>query len=172
MGISKIEEVAASQALAAHLMACIPPEAKIVAGYSPVRNEINVIPALEQLAVAGHTPCLPAVAAANAPLIFRKWQPKEAMELGMYGIPVPAISNTELTPDALLVPMLAFDAAGRRLGYGAGYYDRTIAALRARGRPLVIGVAYSQQRVDRVPAGEHDQTLDCIVTEKGVIHTA
>jgi len=101
----------------------------------------------------------------NVPLHFRKWWPQAPMKTGAYAIPVP--DNTELvTPDALIMPMLGFDQQGYRLGYGGGYFDRTLAALKPR--PLAIGVAFEILRLDSVHPQPHDIAMDFVVTEAGV----
>jgi len=112
---------------------------------------------------------LPCVTAPDAPLEFRAWAPGDALETGAYSIACPQPRAPVLTPDLVLVPLLAFDHMGRRLGYGGGYYDRTIAALRAAGDVQVVGLAYSAQRLTRVPSAAHDMRLDWIVTEHGAL---
>jgi len=140
-----------------------------VAGYAPIRDEIDVMPLLSALAARGHGCALPVVTGRERPLVFRAWAPGAALTEAAFGVGVPPSSSPEVTPDVVLVPMLAFDAACRRIGYGAGYYDRTLAGLRAGGTVLAIGIAYADQQVDEVPADEHDQILDMIVTERSVI---
>lgn len=143
--------------------------AKTVSIYFPMGSEIDTMPLVKALIAAGHRTALPVVAAPRQPLIFRLWSPGDALVDGGFGTSVPAADKAEVTPDVLFVPLLSYDADGYRLGYGGGFYDRTLAALRAEGAPVAVGVAYAAQRVDRVPRGPHDQRLDWIATEAGVV---
>lgn len=162
----------ASIALAKHLLEAAPREG-IVAGYYPVRGEIGLHEALAEFSERGHTLCLPVIKEKNQPLIFRRWRIDHPLELGHYNIRVPPESEPELVPDILIVPLAAFDAKGHRLGYGAGFYDQTIAALRqAQKHVTIIGAAYAAQQVANIPAEGHDEKLDMVVTEKGIIKTA
>ena len=147
------------------------PPAQVVAGYWPMPEEIDVRPLMTHLHLSGHVLVLPVVVGRGQPLIFRQWRPSIALDPGVYGIPVPGAEAPELTPGVLLVPLLAFDDEARRLGYGAGYYDRTLAALRAGGDILAIGAAYAAQRMDSLPEDASDQRLDWVVTEEGAIST-
>jgi len=148
------------------IAALVPPQAR-VAGYLPFRGELDVRPAMQALADKGHILCLPVIEEADKPLYFRRWRLDEALEDGRYGIAVPPAGALVFRPDVVIVPLVAFDRKGRRLGYGAGYYDRTIDRLRQlEPSVLVIGVAYSQQEVEALPVGRHDQAMDVIVTEK------
>jgi 5-formyltetrahydrofolate cyclo-ligase len=141
----------------------------VVAGYWPMGEEADVRPLLEQLTRRGVIAALPVVVAPHAPLQFRRWVPGDALEAGRHGTRHPFASADIAVPDILLLPLLAFDARGGRLGYGGGYYDRTLEVLRAeRGRRITaIGIGYAAQAVDAVPRGRHDQPLDWIVTEDG-----
>jgi 5-formyltetrahydrofolate cyclo-ligase len=141
----------------------------IVSAYWPLPDEMDTRALIGRLQDLGYTCCLPVVAQPNAPLVFRRWRRDEPMEDGLFDTRHPAADAPELTPDVLLVPMLAFDADGYRLGYGGGYYDRTLAGLRSRATPVAVGIAYAGQRVDRVPRDELDEPLDWVVTESGVI---
>jgi len=145
----------------------LPAEA-IVAGYSPISSEADPSALMEALAAKGHGLALPRIAAADAPLEFRRWRQGDEMQPGAFGILEPLISAEPVTPSVLLVPLLAFDADGYRLGYGGGFYDRTLADLRALGPCLAIGIAFAGQEVDALPHEDHDQRLDAVVTEKGV----
>ncbi len=159
---------AAAQGLTQHLLAVIGDAPGIIAGYCPVRGEIDCIPALAALSEKGREVCLPVVH--GGMLVFRAWRPGELLVKGAYGIDVPPDDAVVLIPNIVIVPLLAFDGKGHRLGYGAGYYDRTIAALRAQGKkPLLIGVAYAMQQVETVFAQAHDAQLDAVATQKGVI---
>ncbi len=162
----------AGERLREHFLANItlPPKA-VVAGYWPMPEEIDVRPLMTYLHLSGHLLVLPVVMARDEPLIFRRWRPSQPLDPGIYGIPVPGAEAPEATPGVLLVPLLAFDDEGRRLGYGAGYYDRTLAALGAGGEILAIGAAYAVQRMDSIPEEASDQRLDWVVTEEGAIST-
>ncbi len=154
------------------LLASLRPAPAVIAGYVPVRGEPDIMPLLRALAERGHDVALPVVAEENAPLIFRRWRPDMHLLPGAYGIPVPPPTSAELVPDVVLVPLAAFDRAGHRLGYGGGYYDRTLARLRAerRGRPdtpTAIGCAYAGQELQAIPALETDERLDWVLTEQG-----
>lgn len=149
------------------------PRGAVVSGYWPVRGEIDVIPLLAHLHGGGHVCGLPVMVGRGRPLSFREWRPGLAMEKAGFGVPCPGPECREVTPDLLLVPLLAFDAAGYRLGYGGGYYDRTLSRLRKDkdGGILAVGVAYAAQQRDHVPRHEDDQPLDWMVTEKGVFRS-
>ena len=112
---------------------------------------------------------MPVVMGERLPLTFRAWAPGEPTQPGIWNIPVPLETAPELLPDVLLVPMLAFDRQGYRLGYGGGFYDRTLIKLCALKPIIAIGVAYADQEVEEVPRGPHDQLLDYIMTEKDTL---
>lgn len=145
------------------------PTNAVIAGYIPVRQEFNVLPVLDALRRRGHRCAMPVVPGPASPLTFRAWDRTTEMAVGAYGIAVPTDSSPQCTPDVLLVPLLAFDRAGRRIGSGAGYYDRTLAALRAEGPVLAIGVAFAAQEAAALPVGRFDQPLDWVVTEAEAI---
>ena len=137
-----------------------------LAGYWPIRTEIDPRPAME--AAAAHGPvALPVVEAPGRPLAFRRWSPGDALQPGGFGTLVPA-SGATVEPRVLVVPLLAFTARGDRLGYGGGFYDRTLALLRARGPVLAVGFAFAAQEVDALPVEPTDEGLDLVVTEAGV----
>ena len=140
---------------------------KVVAGYVPVRDEADIMPLLHALHARDYTLALPVVERRDAPLTFRRWRPGEALERGAYGIPAPAAGASPVTPDIVLVPLVAFDNFGHRLGYGGGYYDRTLAALRAVRPVHAIGCAHAAQEVERIPALPTDARLDWLLTEEG-----
>lgn len=131
--------------------------------------EINMQPLLEALHHAGHVTVLPVVVKRASPLVFRVWAPGDPLIDGGFGTSIPASDADECAPDILFVPLLAFDGDGYRLGYGGGFYDRTLEKLRLSGNPMSVGVAFSAQRVDTVPRGPHDQRLDWIATEAGLV---
>lgn len=148
------------------------PSGSVVAGYWAVRGELNITPAMNLLAGNGHSLCLPVIETEDMPLFFRRWRPTDPVEVGRYGIPVPPAGAPVFKPDVMLVPLVGFDRNGHRLGYGAGYYDRTIEALRAEKDMRVIGVAYDIQEVDALEADPWDERLDMVVTERRVLHIA
>jgi 5-formyltetrahydrofolate cyclo-ligase len=137
-----------------------------VSGFVPYKSEIDTFPMLERLRRGGWQTALPIVIAAGEPLIFRAWAPGEALVPGAWDIPVPTADAPEVFPDVLLVPMLAFDRRGFRLGYGGGFYDRTLEKLRRLKKVVAIGVAYHAQMMDEVPVGPHDAPLDYVMTEQ------
>jgi len=144
-----------------------PLRGRVLSGYMPIRSEISPLPVME--AMASHGPlCLPVVEGAGRPLSFREWVAGGPLVKGAFGALVPAEGRV-LVPEVLIVPLLAFDAAGHRLGYGGGFYDRTLEMLRARGDVLAVGFAFAAQEVERLPAEPTDQPLDAIVTENGVL---
>ena len=138
-----------------------------IAGYWPIADEIDVRPLLERLAQIGRSLSLPCVPGPNEPLVFREWLPGNALAAGPFGTQQPVEDATIAGPSVLLIPLLAFDAAGGRLGYGGGYYDRTLAALRKDGHIIAIGVAYAGQEIGCVPPESSDQFLDWIATVSG-----
>jgi 5-formyltetrahydrofolate cyclo-ligase len=111
---------------------------------------------------------LPSIIERGAPLVFRRWSDGDATTIDMFGLTEPLASAEIVTPCIVLVPLLAFDASGTRLGYGGGYYDRTLTALRAAGKIVAVGVAYAGQEVTELPRREHDEPLDAVLTEKGM----
>jgi 5-formyltetrahydrofolate cyclo-ligase len=140
----------------------------IVSGYSPIRNEIDPTPLMQKLAAQCAKLALPAVTARGQSLIFRAWSVGDRLMLGSLGIPEPSPAAAELVPDIMLVPLAAFDAAGHRIGYGAGHYDFTFAHLRKAKAVMGIGIAFAAQQIDTVPALSHDVPLDYVLTEKRV----
>jgi 5-formyltetrahydrofolate cyclo-ligase len=139
---------------------------RTVSGFIPYKSEITTIPMLDRLHRSGWQTCLPIVIGMEEPLVFRAWVPGEPLVPGAWDIPVPLETAPEVVPDVLLVPMLAFDRKGFRLGYGGGFYDRTLEKLRALKTVVAIGVAYHAQMVDEVPVGLHDAPLDYVMTEQ------
>lgn len=142
---------------------------RIVAAYMPIRTEVSPLGVMADLAAGGLRICVPVIEGAGLPLKFREWTPDAAMVEGPFGAAVPAEGDW-LDPDHIIAPLVAFDSRGYRLGYGGGFYDRSIAGLRARGiDPFVIGFAFAAQRLDTVPTEPTDVRLDAIVTEDGVL---
>lgn len=149
----------------------LPPRGAVVAGYWPFRTEIDPRALMGRLARLGARLALPVTPpkGSEAPLTFRAWRPETPLQPGAFGVPEPGPGCETVEPDLLLVPLLAFDRSGRRLGYGAGHYDRTLEALRARRRVVALGLAFAAQEVERTPVHAHDQLLDAIVTEAAYI---
>ncbi len=141
----------------------------IVSAYFALRDEASTLPLLEALSEAGILTALPITGARGTALVFRLWRPGDAVVEGKMGISEPSPAAAEVAPDLLFVPLAAFDRTGHRIGYGAGYYDRTLAALRARKKILAVGVAYASQETARVPHESHDQRLDFVLTEHELI---
>jgi 5-formyltetrahydrofolate cyclo-ligase len=144
---------------------CLAPEA-VVAGYVAMRGEIDPTLVLAALAARGHLLVLPVVTGDGA-LEFHRWLPGEELVKGAHGVPVPAPGAEVLEPDLVLVPLVAFDRAGYRLGLGLGYYDRTLEALRGTRDIVAVGVAFDEQEVAEVPRESHDQRLDWMLTPSG-----
>ncbi len=141
-----------------------PPPGAVVAGFWSIRDEIDIRPLLHALHARGHIIVLPQTPPRGAPLIFRRWTPDSTMIAERFGTCYP--EGEILRPDWVLVPLLAFDRAGRRLGYGGGYYDRTLAQLPGA---CAIGCGYAVQELDAVPAGDYDARLNAVATEAFVI---
>ena len=157
----------AGQGQAAELLADFLTDQKgrVLAGYMPMRTEIDPLPAM----AAHQGPvCVPVIPGPDMPLRFREWTPGCAMEAGAFGALIPA-EGAWLEPEVLIVPLLSFDRRGFRLGYGGGFYDRTLERLRARGTTLALGFAFAAQEVAEVPIEPTDQPLDAILTETGLI---
>ena len=143
------------------------PAHSTVAGYWPMRNEFDPRPLLAKLGKAGHALALPVVVGKDQPLVFRDWTPGDVLVEGGFGTQVPHASAREVIPDVALVPMLAFDADGYRLGYGGGFYDRTLAQAPMRWQTLTVGLAFAAQETEALPREAHDRKLQWIVTEQG-----
>jgi 5-formyltetrahydrofolate cyclo-ligase len=141
----------------------------IVSGFMPLASEINPLPLMRTLAGQGARLALPAIAGRGQPLTMRAWELGAPLDRGQWGIREPKPEAVEVEPNILLVPLLAFDRAGHRIGYGAGYYDLTIAQLRARKAVIAVGLAFAVQEVPAVPATPRDSRLDLVLTEREVI---
>ena len=146
----------------------LPPEAAVSA-YWPKGAEIDPRPTIAALQDRGHEVGLPVMDGGDRPLVFRRWRQGEPLHPVGYGLLEPGADAPVLTPRLLLVPLLAFDRRGVRLGYGGGYYDRTLADLRARGSAVAVGLAYSVQELPEVPHHQADQRMDWVVTESETI---
>ena len=163
------ERAAAAAAIAARPLPVVVRPGAIVAGFSPLKSEINPLPLLRAFAAAGAALALPAVAGRGKPLTMRAWNFGEPLVSGVWGIREPPESAPEVFPDILIVPMLAFDRTGRRIGYGAGYYDMTIARLRGMKPVIALGIAYAAQELAQIPTTPRDARLDFVLTEREVI---
>ncbi len=141
----------------------------IVSGFMPMKSEINPIPLLRKLNDAGTQLALPVVAARGKPLVMRAWRFGAPLASGVWGIREPTADAPQVFPDIMLVPLAAFDRAGQRIGYGAGYYDMTIAQLRAMKPVIAIGLAFAAQEIEAVPSTPRDERLDLVLTEAEVI---
>ena len=141
--------------------------AKVISAYRPIRTELDPTPLMIALHRAGHRLCVPVILGEGQPLEFHEWWPDVAMKPGPFGAEVPDDTHV-LLPNLILAPMLCFDAQGWRLGYGGGFYDRTLEGLRATRKVRAYGFAYAAQQIERVPTEPTDQRLDGIVTEKGI----
>ncbi|WP_135448882.1 MULTISPECIES: 5-formyltetrahydrofolate cyclo-ligase [Tabrizicola] len=162
----RAEAHAAGQGQAAEILAdyLSPHAGKVLSGYMPMRTEIDPLPAM----AAHQGPVgVPVIIGKGQPLRFREWSPGAKMVEGAFKALIPE-DGAWLEPQVLIVPLLAYDARGYRLGYGGGFYDRTLEGLRARHPVLAVGFAYSAQEVHEVPTEPTDQPLDAIVTERGV----
>lgn len=144
-----------------------PPPGAVVSGYSAMRSELDPLPLMKRLSDIGHLLALPVTPPRGNPLLFRQWRPGARLVDGGFGVRVPGEEAGEVDPDILLVPLLAFDARGFRLGYGAGYYDRTLRTLRARKPVIAVGIAYDEQKVEYVPHDDYDEQLDWVLTPSG-----
>jgi len=140
------------------------PAAAVVSGYIALNHEIDPAPLLQSLHDAGHPLALPVMQGKQLPLCFRSYRPGQKLLNNGLGIPEPDAQSAAIEPDILLVPLLAFDARCHRLGYGGGYYDRTIQALRQRKKINVFGLAFACQKVAAVPVGKYDVPLDGVIT--------
>lgn len=159
---------ALSARIAGHALAALARPA-VAAFCWPIKHEPDVRAIVTAWAAEGARAALPVVAAEDAPLLFREWTPETPLTADRYGIPAPA-AGAWLTPDLILLPLNGFDGAGYRLGYGGGYFDRTLAALVPR--PLAVGVGFEINRIASIQPAPHDQRLDWIVTENGAFRPA
>lgn len=169
--VARIDAAAAASAIASHILTTFDPgPGLVVSAFWPVRDELDLRALLHTLHARGCVCALPVVTAKATPLTFRQWEPGIELPLSAFGIPEPGPERRVVVPDLSLVPLLAFDAAGYRLGYGGGFYDRTLAQLRAAARPtpyVAAGVGLSGLMVDAVPHDHYDQRLDWMITERG-----
>jgi len=141
----------------------------VVSGFFPLKSEINPLPLIKALAATGAQLALPVIAGRGRPLILRAFAFGDPLESRQWGIREPLDNAVEVAPDIVLTPLLAFDRGGHRLGYGLGYYDMTIAALRAKKPVVAVGLAYAMQEVPAVPHTERDERLGLVLTGREVI---
>jgi len=141
---------------------------QVIAGYMPIRTEVSPLPAMTKMVARGNRVCVPVILGEGQPLEFHEWTPETEMIDGAFGAAIPK-QGAILSPDIVITPLLAFDGAGYRLGYGGGYYDRTFEQLSAHKKFLAIGYAYAEQEVMIVPREDTDYKLNAVVTEKGII---
>lgn len=174
--ISPLTAEKASFSLASQLTQYIsqyfPKKDAIIAGYLPVEEEMDILPALKQLHILGYPIALPVVEVRHGPLIFHTWEPGALTEPGKIfpRIYEPIAATPPVIPQVLLVPLLAFDATGHRLGYGGGFYDRTLELLRSEGHsPFAIGIGYDCQESSPLPSVPTDEKLDAVATESRMI---
>jgi 5-formyltetrahydrofolate cyclo-ligase len=167
--LSEDDRSAAAAAIAARGLPVPLPDGAIVAGYAPIRGELDPFPLMHALAARGARLALPVVTRQGTPLVFRAWRDGDALPRSALGIREPSPDALEVTPDIVLVPLAAFDASGHRIGYGAGHYDCTLEYLRARGPVVAIGLAFAMQQIPTVPAAAHDVVLDYVLTEQGLL---
>lgn len=162
--------LAAAQAIASKIEEIFTqPKGIIIAGYWPIGSELDCLPAMAKLHAHGARTCLPVAGQRGDSLLFREWQPDAVLEKGPYGTSHPPPSAATVEPTIILVPLLAFDAKCRRLGYGAGYYDRTLTMKRRERSVTAIGLAFAEQGVAHVPTEPTDATLDGILTDQGFL---
>jgi len=138
-----------------------------VSGYLPIRDEVSPIPLMQALLAAGRRLALPTIQTKWSPLTFRAWRPGDRLCDADFGLKEPAVDANEVLPDILLLPLAAFDAEGYRIGYGGGYYDRTLTLYRSQRSVAAIGIAFDCQEVPAFVHEPHDERLDYLVTPSG-----
>jgi 5-formyltetrahydrofolate cyclo-ligase len=163
------ERAAAAEAIAARPFPVTVTTGMVVSGFSPMKTEINPLPLMRKAAQLGARLALPAIAGRGKPLIMRACTFGDELARGQWGIREPRAEAPEVAPDILIVPLAAFDRAGHRIGYGAGYYDMTINALRAKKKTVAMGIAFAAQEIASIPATDRDARLDFVLTEREVI---
>ena len=160
---------AAAEAIAARAFPLPITSGTIVSGFMPMKSEINPLPLMQKLSSAGALLALPRIVGRGHPLSMWAWEFGAPLERGQWDIREPRADAPEVDPDILIVPLLVFDRAGYRLGFGAGYYDMTLTALRARKTIAAVGIAFAAQEIEAVPRTERDARLDLVLTEREVI---
>jgi 5-formyltetrahydrofolate cyclo-ligase len=168
-GLPAADRAKAAETIAARPFPIAIKPGMVVSGFSSLKSEINPVPLMRKLADQGAQLALPVVAGKGQPLIMRAWSFGEPLDSGVWGIREPKADAPEVAPDILIVPLLAFDRTGNRIGYGAGYYDMTIARLRAMKPTVAIGIAFAAQEIAEVPVTPRDERLDLVLTEREII---
>ena len=168
-GLPADMRAAAAQAIAERPFPIAIAADAIVSGFMPLKSEINPIPLMRRLADAGAQLALPAIAGRGQPLTMRAYSFGQPLASGVWGIREPGPDAREVFPDIVIAPLLAFDRSGHRVGYGAGYYDMTIARLRSMKPVIAIGIAFAAQEVPELPKTPRDEKLDFMLTEREVI---
>jgi 5-formyltetrahydrofolate cyclo-ligase len=166
--LSETKRLAAARAIARRGLPVEIAPGAVVAGYSPIRSELDPTPLMQTLAAQGAQLALPVITQRGQSLRFRVWHAGDRLLPGSLGILEPSPAAAEIVPDIVLVPLAAFDRAGHRIGYGAGHYDRTLAHLHKSKGFAAIGLAFAAQEVAAVPALQHDVPLDYVLTETKV----
>lgn len=167
--LSSEHRAAAAQAIATHTLPFKIEPGKIVCGYAAIRSELDPAPLMRRFVAEGAQLALPVVRGRSMPLALRAWNFGTPLVPGPWGLREPDGDAPAVTPDIILVPLAAFDRAGHRIGYGAGYYDLTLAGLRVAQPVIAVGLAFAAQEIPQVPASERDAPLDLVVTEREVI---
>jgi 5-formyltetrahydrofolate cyclo-ligase len=163
------ERKAAAKAVAAREFPLSITPSTIISGFMPLKNELDPQPLMRKLVGEGARLVLPAVIGRGKPLAMREWAFGDTLATGVWGIREPKPEAASMDPEILLVPLLAFDRTGHRIGYGAGYYDLTITLLRARKSVVAVGLAFAVVEVSTVPVTPRDARLDLVLTEREVI---
>ena len=166
--VSPLERQRSSEAVLAHIVGMGGRNRQPIGIYHPLGNEFDPLPLIEYLRAQLQQLALPVVANDTGPLVFRPWSVDDRLEVGAFNILVPPDKGLSVVPELLIIPLLAFNDKGARLGYGGGYYDRTLASLRSNHAISAIGLAYDFQRVDELPVEAHDEPLDSILTPAGL----
>jgi 5-formyltetrahydrofolate cyclo-ligase len=161
--------MAAAEAIAARVFPIAVAPGAFVSGFMPLKSEISPLPLMHNLTGNGAKLALPRIIGRGSPLSMHAWEFGAPLDRGQWGIREPKPDAPEVDPDILLVPLLAFDRAGYRIGYGAGYYDRTIHRLRALKKVAAVGIAFAAQEVPEIPKTPRDERLDLVLTEREVI---
>jgi 5-formyltetrahydrofolate cyclo-ligase len=167
--IPAAERALAAEAIAARAFPFAIDRGTIVSGFMALKTEINPLPLMRKLSQRGARLALPAIAERGKPLTMRAFAFGDELLSGQWGIREPKPEAPEVAPDIMLVPLLAFDRSGHRVGYGAGYYDMTIMKLRSAKPVIAVGIAFAAQEVEQVPVTQRDARLDLVLTERDVI---
>lgn len=162
----RTQEEAAQKLMSRALAELAFPPSTVIAGYWPIRSEIDPRPLMFALQKKGYRLALPVIETGE--ILFRTWAFNDSLAEGAFSTSEPASTAPEVKPDVLFVPLVAFDGARNRLGYGKGYYDKALSRLRRNHVVRVIGLAYEGQKLDALVVEDHDEPLDMVITEQGV----